>query len=261
MSQSNVEVPPATPAAAAPPAAPPVAAPPAAAPAAAPGQPKPAPSAAAPPPATSNGAAPPADEPNWFKPRVEQAKRSGANEVLKNLGVKDADEAKALIDAAKATADAAKTELQKAQEKGKSAETLAARVVDLEKTIKARADIELGQLTETQRAAVAKLAGDDPAKTLEAIDTLKPTWPTAATLVTPTPATVTPAVPAPTPAATASAPTSAPATTTPAPTAPGGAPNTSPPDRKAEYAAMKAKNPHAAALYLNAYANEIYPRS
>jgi hypothetical protein len=249
MSQSNVEVQPAAAPVAAP-AAPAVVAPPvAAAPIAAPASP----ATAAPVAAPAATAIPPADEPNWFKPRVEQAKRSGANEVLGKLGVKDADEAKALIDAAKASAEAAKSELQKAQEKGKSADSLAARVVDLEKTIKARADVELASLTEAQKAAVMAVAGDDSARTLSTIDALKPTW------VTAPPPVVAPAAVIP-PAATAP-PAVPPATTSPPPNAPGGSPTTSPPDRKAEYASLKAKNPHAAALYLNQYVDEIYPRS
>lgn len=257
MSQSNVEVPPA-PAPATPAATPPAAAPPGtAAPAAAP--PPAAPAVAATPPAASTGAAPPADEPNWFKPRVEQAKRSGANEILGKLGVKDADEAKALIDKAKAAEEAAKTELQKANEKATSLASQAARAVEYEGVIKRRADIELGQLTEAQKTAVAAIAGEDPAKTLATIDALKPTW---AAQSAPAPA----AAPAPTP--TAAAPPAAPAapaatppaTTSPPPTAPPVNP-TSPPDYKAEYAALKAKNPHAAAVYLNRFADHIYPRA
>jgi hypothetical protein len=246
MSQSNVEVPPAeTPAVATPAPAVPVQSAPAAAAVVA------APPAA--PTATATQDGPPATEPNWFKPRVEQAKRSGANEVFAKLGVKDADEAKALVDKAKAADEAVKTELQKAQEKAKSADSYAVRIAELEKTVKARVDVELAALTEQQRTAVAALAGDDPSKTLAAIDALKPTW------VTTPAAVVAPAVVAP-PATPVVAP-AAPATTSPPPNAPGGSPNTSPPDRKAEYAALKAKNPHAAALYLNKHSAEIYPRS
>lgn len=254
MSQSNVEVPPApaaAPATAAPQAAPPAPAATAATPPSSPASP------VATAPAAPTGQLPPAEEPNWFKPRVEQAKRSGANEVLGKLGVKDAEEAKALIDKAKAAEEAAKTELQKAQEKAKALEAQAARASDLEKTVKARADVELAALTEAQKAAVVAVAGDDPARTLSTIDALKPTWVTApATAVAPAPmATAQPALPAATPTPVA------PATTSPPPNAPGGSPIASPPDRKAEYAALKAKNPHAAAVYLNTYEHEIYPRS
>ncbi len=248
MSQASIEVPLATPPAAPPPAvaAPPVAATPAATPPA-PAPPAPPPSLVAP--ATLPTVQAPQDgvqEPTWFKPRLEQAKRA----LLTTLGVKDEAEAKALIDRSKAIDDANKTELQKAKELADSLKAKADKADAYELTIKSRVEVELATLTEPQRAAVAKLAGDDPAKTLSAIDTLKPTWAAAAVPVTPTPATPAPVAPAPVP----------PATTSPPPNAPGGV-TTSPPDRKAEYASLKKSNPIAAAHYLNAYSEEIYPRS
>lgn len=257
MSQSNIEVPtapaaPATPPPAAPPAATAPVTPPAAAPVAAPVVAPPA--AVTPSPATTQD--PPQEEPPWFKPRIEQATRSGANSVLKKLGVKDEAEAEALIKKAKADEEAAKTELQKAKERGDSLAAQAARAGDLEKVVTARADVEMATLTETQKTAVIAIAGDDPAKRLSTIDTLKATWasnvpaPTAsppAAAVATTPAPVTP-------------PVAPPATTSPPPNAPAGT-TVSPVDHAAEYKALKAKNPHQAALYLNAYADKIYPRA
>ena len=43
----------------------------------------------------------PKDFPKWFGPRVEQAKRSATNEILKTLGVESVDAAKAAVEAAK----------------------------------------------------------------------------------------------------------------------------------------------------------------
>lgn len=255
MSQSNVQVPPAPvadPAAVTPPAAP-VAAPAAVVP------PVVAPAAviAAVPPTTGTapGEAAPQDEPKWFKPRLEQAQRAAATALLKSLGVRDEAEGIALLKKAREAEDAAKTELQRAKERGDTLAAQAARAGDLEKVVTARADIEMGALSEAQKAAVLALAGDDAAKRLATIDALKPTWASAvAAPALPVAAPVTPA-----PAAVPPAP-AAPATTSPPPTAPA-AVTTSPPDHKAEYKRLKTSNPHAAAAYLNAHANEIYPRS
>jgi hypothetical protein len=242
MSQSNVEVPPvATPhAAATPPAAPVAAATP--------------PIAPTPAPVVATEVQTTAD-PNWLTPRLDQAKKAAQSALLKALGVKDEAEAKALLDRAKAAADAEKTALEKANSEIASLKGTTARVELLEKTVKARADLELATLTEGQRIAVAKIAGDDPARTLDAIDTLKPTWIVAA----PPPAVPAVVAPVAAPPAPVVAPPP-PANTSPPPTAPGGAAG-SPPDRKAEYAALKTKNPHAAAIYLNRYTDEIYPRA
>lgn len=251
MSQTTVVVPPADPTA-------PVAAPPAATVVIVPPTPT-ATAVAAPVVAPVAGSAPitpQPEDPNWFKPRIAQATKSGQESVFKALGVKDEAEAKALLERARAAEEATKTELQRAQDRAKGLEATAARVVDLEKTVKARADVELAALTEPQRAAVASLAGDDPARTLTAIDALKPTWvaPAAPAVVT---TVVAPAAPA-APAAPVTAPAT-PATTSPPPNAPSGT-TTSPPDHKAEWTALKATNPHRAALYLNQHINDIYPR-
>jgi hypothetical protein len=129
------------------------------------------------------------------------------------------------------------------------------RATALEQTVKARADLELAGLTDVQRAAVAAVAGDDSARVLSAIDALKPTWgsaPATQTVATPVVAPTTPVAPAPVAPAPA-------ATTSPPPTAPGSATG-SPPNRKAEYEALKKTSGVAAAAYLNRYERDIYPR-
>lgn len=212
----------------------------------------PAPAPAATPATVSAEQQPQAPDPTWLNSRLEQAKRSARDAVLKELGVADAAAAKAILEAAKAAEEAQKTELQKAREKAAALESVAQRATVLEQTIKSRADLELASLTEAQRAAVAAVAGDDSARVLATIDALKPTWTSAAPVAEQQPAAPAPAVP------TAPVP---PASTAPAPTAPPGTGPTSPPDRKAEYLALKQKNPVQAAAYLNRYASEIYPRS
>jgi hypothetical protein len=196
----------------------------------------------------------------WINTRLERAKAAEREKVLKELGVADVAAAKAIFDAAKAAEEAQKSELQKAKEEAATLRSKAERASVLEQTIKARADLELAGLTEAQRNAVTAIAGDDSARVLNTIDALKATWvaaqPAAQTVVTQTAA--------PAPAAAPAAPPAAPpppANTSPAPTAPSGNAPTSPPDHKAEYLALKAKNPIKAAAYLNQHVDQIYPRA
>jgi hypothetical protein len=207
-------------------------------------------------------AAPPAEqtpppagqpEPTWLKSRLDQARRNERTALMAELGVKDPDAAKAAIAAAAAAAEAEKTAATRLTERDAALTTTTARLSSLEQVVKARADSELASLTEAQRAAVAAVAGEDSARALAVIDALKPTWAVA---------TVTPAAVTPAPAVTAAIPAVVvpPATTTPPPVAPGGAAG-SPPDRKAEYAALKAKSAVAASAYLNRYESEIFPRA
>ncbi len=186
------------------------------------------------------------EQQKWLKPRLEQAKRSAETALLATLGVKDAAEANALLEKARAAEEAQKSELQRKDERIKALETTAAKVTEYEQTIKGRAEFELSQLTDAQRASVTTLAGADMAKTLTTIDALKPTWvvPPAPVVATPPPAVVTP-----------------PVTSAPPPNAPGGV-NVSPPDHRARYKEIKASgNAVAASQYLKAYEHFIYPRS
>jgi hypothetical protein len=199
-------------------------------------------------------------EPTWLKSRLDQAKRTERTALLAELGVTDPEAAKKAIAAAAAAAEAEKTTATKLAEREAALTTTSARLTTLEQTVKARADTELAGLTDAQRAAVAAVAGDDPARVLTTIDALKPTWasapaaalPPAAPAVPPT--AVPPVAPPVPPVATP------PATTAPPPVAPPAAP-TSPPNHKAEYEALKKTNPVGAAAYLNRYENEIYPRA
>jgi hypothetical protein len=94
----------------------------------------------------------------------------------------------------------------------------------------------LGVLTAEQQAAVKAIAGEDPAKQLQAITALGPTWSS-----TPAPA--------------------APANTAPPPGPPGAEPH-SPPDHRAVYESERAKNPFAAAAYGLRNSSEVFkPRS
>ena len=238
---------PGTPAASPPtttPAAPaPAAAPPPAAGTAAPAAPPPA--AAQPPPAEPT-------DPTWLPARLEGAKKTGANqreqELMRTWGVSSMAEVEAAI-AAKKAADAANLSAEeRARVAQAEAQTNAASLAKYRQAVSVQAAAELEKLTETQRAAVKEIAGDDPAEQVLTVARLRATWGTA------------PAGPAP-PATNGG--TSQPGSTTTAPPA-GGAPPpaaTSPTDYKAEHARLKQENPYAAAMYMNLHADKIYPRS
>lgn len=215
----------------------------------APAAPPPAPVAAdAQAPAPPAAPAPHPGDPNWLAPRLEQAKRSAAAEVLAQLGVKDASEAKAALDAYKAAQEAQKTEAEKVAARIAEGDAAKARAAQLEAAVSAHAATEMGKLDDAKRAAVIAIAGDDTATQLRAISALAPTW---SAHVQPPPAAV--AQPAPV------AP--APATTAHPATAPAPATGTqSPVDHKAVFEALtKAGRGIEASRYLNAHQREIYP--
>ncbi len=180
------------------------------------------------------------EQPNWLPMRLEQAKRSATGEVLKALGVDNVEAAKAAIDKARAIEEQSKSELQRLNERLNSLEPKATRASALEDRLSRLADAELAKLTEQQRAAVLAIAKDDKTAALDTIEALRPTW---AALAAPAVA-----APLPAPAKTTAAPAAPPASTTSATT-----------DYRAVYESMKAENPLAAALYLDAHARQIFP--
>lgn len=182
-------------------------------------------------------AAPPPGDPNWLAPRLEQAKRTAAAEVLAQLGVKDAAEAKAALDAWKQAQEAQRTEAERVAARIAEGDAAKARAAVLEAAIKVHAEQALSGLTDAQRAAVEALAAGDPARIVQSVAVLAPTW-AASSAPTPAP---------PPPAGTAPA--------APAPVGTG----TSPPDHKAEFARLKAINPIAAANYAARHKAEIWP--
>lgn len=191
--------------------------------------------------------APPPGDPNWLAPRLEQAKRTAENAILAQIGVKDAAEAKAALDAHKAALDAAKTEAERVAARIAEGDAAKARAAILETAVGTHADSELAKLDDAKRAAVVAIAGDDKAAQLRAIAALAPTW--GASVATP-PAAVTPPA-APPAAATTAHPPNAPA---PAAT------SQSEVDHKAVFDGLvKAGKGAAASRYLNAHAREIYP--
>jgi hypothetical protein len=144
-------------------------------------------------------------DPNWLPARLERERKS----ILAQLGVEKVDDAKAAIAELKKRQDAEKTEQERLRGEVESYKKGALRADALEKVLSDRAKLELEALTVEQREAVLRLAGDDAAARINAIDTLKPTW--AAQLAAakpaplPAPANTSPATPPP--AATAAAAT------------------------------------------------------
>jgi len=178
--------------------------------------------------------------PAWLKARLDREREKAQKELLRDLGVDDPKAAKDALTAYKAAQDAAKTEAQRLADEVASLKPKAERLSTLEGVVNARAEAELASLTDTQRAAVVSLAGDDPAARLRTIDALRPTW-------------------AAQQAANAAAPKplAAPASTTASAAAPRpGEPTQT--DHKAVYADLKKSNPMAAAAYALAHQRDIY---
>lgn len=115
-------------------------------------------------------------EPGWLRKRLEREQKA----VLRKLGVESDADAKAAIEAHKARIEAEKTELQRANEKAAKVDPLERQNVELLAAVTAYADAEMRSLTATQRAAVESVAGDNPAKRIEVLNVLRPTWVAAA---------------------------------------------------------------------------------
>jgi hypothetical protein len=175
-------------------------------------------------------------EPTWLKPRLEQAERAAERKVLERLGVTDIDAASKAIQAAKAVEEANKSAEQKAAELAAKLTAQQTEAERLAAVTREHAGRMLGVLTAEQQAAVKAIAGEDPAKQLQAITALGPTW------------SSTPAPPAP--------------VNTAPPAGPPAAEPNSPPDHRAVYESERAKNPFAAAAYGLAHQSEVFkPRS
>ncbi len=218
------------------------------APAAAP--PAPPPAAAAPP------AAPPAEPTaSWLNPRLDQAARAGESKVLKELGVTDLAAAKQVIADSKKRAEADKSDNEKAAERIAEHERTSSRNATLEAAVTEHAARQMAGLTKEQGEAVKKIAGDDSAAQLRAIDALSPTW-------TATPIPGTPADPPPEGTNGDGKPPAEPpgGDTAPARAAPkDDAASTSPTDHGAAYQRLRETNPYQANIYAKQHGADIWP--
>jgi hypothetical protein len=167
-----------------------------------------------------------------FNARVESARAAAERAVFEGLGL-TRDEITALVDQKKQHDEANKTLEQRVAEREAELKASRERSSGLLETIKQRAYAEMALLNEGQRSAVARLAGDDHAAQLRAIDALWPTWQAQEK----------------TPEKPAEQPKPPPIQTAPAPSAPGAGIPAAPVDHHAKYLELKAKNPIAAARY------------
>jgi hypothetical protein len=163
-------------------------------------------------------------DPQWLPKRLERERAA----ALKAAGFDSPEAARAAADAIKAKADADKSAEQRANEAAALAASEKARADSLLAVTKEHAARMMVGLTPEQKAAVDALAGDDPAKQLQAITTLAPTWAKNAP----------PAPPAPQPGATTAPPAGAPNGNTPPPS-----------DERGQYESARSSNPFAAASF------------
>ena len=209
-----------------------------------------------------------ADDPNnppWLPERLARERKSAAKEaeanarkaVLEELGG-DPDAIKKLLADEKKRAEAQKSLETKVAERDATLKAKEDRNRELEESVKSYAEGQLAGLTEQQKAAVLKVAGDDPAKQLKAIEALRPTW----TIVAPAAPAQAPNVAAPVVAPPVVAPTKPATATAPPANAPPPAGGVVVENRLETYTAMNDPSssnyaPFAAAAFYTRYRGEI----
>jgi myosin heavy subunit len=174
------------------------------------------------------------EEPRYLSDRLERERRA----TLKKLGIElDRDEdLSTSIEKAKKKFDGWKEERNTLRERVKSLETEAQKTASDTAAVKVYAEAEMGSLTEAQREAVKKAAGESASEQLKTIGA----WRAAGMLKTD--AVVPPAAPA------GQSKPVLPADTVPAASAPA-AVTTSEVNHKETYASLRKNNPFAAARY------------
>ena len=115
-------------------------------------------------------------EPAWLAGRLAREREAVTKQILAELGVADTKDAKAALKTLRDAEAAKKTEEQRMRERIAALEPLEARAAALTATLDSLAQIELGKLSEAQRAAVLKVAGSDPQRTLDVITALRDSW-------------------------------------------------------------------------------------
>lgn len=207
----------------------------------------------------------PKKPPQWFSERIERAETKAREKLLQDLGIDDPVKAKEAIEKAKAEEEKQKTVAQKLAEREAELKTERDRRTALEQAVTVQAQDAMRVLTPEQQAVVRDLAGDDPARQVQVIAKLRPTWGTGApaaaqgnsapaALTTP----ATPAAQAPAVHPTAPAPIPAGATTASPGAAPPAPNSQQPKDHKAIYEDMKKYHPVKAARYMAKHFAEIH---
>lgn len=179
--------------------------------------------------------------PAWLPGRLEQAARVERERVLAELGVANADEAKAAVEAARAAADAKKSAEERAAELStqlNATKTTADRQSALAKEMASRMFMALAPEHQT---AVRDFAGDDPEKQYLAIKHFGPTWAAAEQAKEAAVQAAAAALAASTPAV--------PGNTSPTPAAPSSETPASPESPQSVYQTTRSTNPFKAAAY------------
>jgi len=141
-------------------------------------------------------AAPKADpkpgEPEWLPARLQSEREREQRRIAAELGI-DLSTAKEKLAALKKLEDEQKSDQERAAEKLAELDRVKARNIKLEEAITFRAHAEMSALDASKQEAVKRIAGEDPASQLTAIDALKPTWVVAVPAALPaTPTTTAP---------------------------------------------------------------------
>lgn len=176
--------------------------------------------------------------PTWLAPRLEQQSKSARQALLKELGVENLDEAKAVLADANTRKEATKSAEQKALEATTKLTQAEQEAKEYKEIVRSQASTRLSSLNEEQRKAVEAVAGDDPARQLRTIEALSPTWSKKPATVTPAPIV---------------------SDTAPPPNQPA-APNGIVPNAKAVWESLKESNPILADRFLLANQKEIFSK-
>jgi len=107
-----------------------------------------------------------------FNARLDQARTA----LLKELGIDNLDAGKAAIASAKAADEAKKSDAERAATSKTALEKAQADLAEATSTMSEVAKATLEGLTEEQKATVLELAGDDPARQIKTVNTLKKSW-------------------------------------------------------------------------------------
>lgn len=108
-------------------------------------------------------------DPKWLASRLDRERKK----LLRDLGVENEDEVKKAIARAKELEDANKSEMEKLREQNEKLRKELEVSKDYKEAVAVSAQKELSKLSEQQKAYVESVAGEDPAKVIKTIESLK----------------------------------------------------------------------------------------
>lgn len=126
----------------------------------------------------------PENDPAWLAKRLDRERKNASKDseekarakLMADLGIDDLEVVKKLAADKKRRDDEQKSLEQRVAERDRDLASREAELKSYREATKVLADEQLASLSEEQRNAVVGLAGEDPAKQLKAIATLRPTW-------------------------------------------------------------------------------------